>query len=45
MEAEFHSVVRLGRHLKDATPRVEGEGYVLFAPYTGSTEAIATLQC
>jgi hypothetical protein len=38
IEAEFHSVVRRGRHLKDITPRRDGEKLILFAP---DTERIA----
>ncbi len=34
IEAEFHSVVRRGRHLKDITPRREGEKLILFVPDT-----------
>jgi hypothetical protein len=32
IEAEFHSVIRRGRHLKDITPRRDGEKRILFAP-------------
>jgi hypothetical protein len=38
IEAEFHSVMRHGRHLKDITPRKDGEKLILFAP---DTERIA----
>ncbi len=34
IEAEFHSVVRRGRHLKDITPRRDAEKLILFAPDT-----------
>jgi hypothetical protein len=32
MEAEFHCVIRRGRHLKDITPRRDGEILILFVP-------------
>ncbi len=32
IEAEFHSVVRWRRHLKDITPRRDGEKLILFVP-------------
>jgi hypothetical protein len=34
IEAECHSVVRRGRHLKDITPRRDAEKLILFAPDT-----------
>jgi hypothetical protein len=37
MEAEFHSVMRRGRHLKVVTPRVDCEEYVLFSPESERT--------